>query len=63
MKLPDCQYESKFCDVVQPLEVEPRCLWEGGTCQEVFDDVWGFFSHVRAHVKKAEGVTCSWGGE
>ncbi len=62
-KLPLCQYESTYSEVVQPLEVEPRCQWHGGDCGKTFEDVWEFYDHVRNHIRsKDSGGVCLWKG-
>ena len=63
-KLPACHYESTYVEVIQPLEVEPRCLWNAGECGQVFDDVWEFYSHVCNHIRGGDSDgTCLWEGK
>ncbi len=62
-KLPNCRYNSNFSNIVQLSEVEPKCLWDRGQCQQVFDNVWEFYSHVRNHIKTgAVENKCQWQG-
>ena len=60
--LPQCQLNSEMVNVVPPLDVEFKCLWESGEgvrCDQTFEDVTRFYSHVKKHVEK-DVIKCGW---
>lgn len=65
--LPQCQLNSEMVNVVPPLDVELVCLWESGEgegvrCDQTFEDVTHFYSHVKEHVEK-DVIKCGWSGK
>ena len=64
--LPVCQMDEQYMNLVPPLTVPPKCLWDDGKCTDVFEGVGNFYCHVRDHVMLQDALTqpfrCKWRG-
>jgi hypothetical protein len=58
LKLPYCQIDEDYKNIVPPLSAPLRCNWDDGKCGAIFEGVTDFFLHVRDHVIVQDKVPC-----
>ena len=66
-KLPDCQMDEDYKNLVPAITAALICQWNDGKCSEVFQCVGVFYNHVRKHVMsediQSSHTQCKWKGD